>query len=70
MLGNYGSERKYVNEFPGVNSRLDEMQAALLLQKLPNLDRDNARRREIAERYLAEVKNPLLVLPEPPADSQ
>lgn len=70
MLGNYGSERKYVNEFPGVNSRLDEMQAALLLQKLPNLDRDNARRREIAERYLAEVKNPLLVLPEPPADPQ
>lgn len=68
MLGNYGSERKYVNEFPGVNSRLDEMQAALLLQKLPHLDAWNARRREIAARYVGEVKNPLLRLPVIPAD--
>jgi dTDP-4-amino-4,6-dideoxygalactose transaminase len=68
MLGNYGSEKKYVNKYRGVNSRLDEMQAALLLQKLPNLDRDNARRREIAARYVGEVKNPLLRLPEIPAD--
>ena len=37
-LGNYGSEQKYVNKYEGVNSRLDEVQAALLLEKLPHLD--------------------------------
>ena len=68
MLGNYGSERKYVNKYRGVNSRLDEIQAAFLLAKLPHLDAWNARRREIAARYVGEVKNPLLRLPEIPAD--
>ena len=68
MLGNYGSEKKYVNEFRGVNSRLDEIQAAFLLAKLPHLDAWNNRRREIAARYVREVKNPLLRLPEIPAD--
>ena len=68
MLGNYGSEKKYVNEFRGVNSRLDEIQAAFLLAKLPHLDAWNSRRREIAARYVREVKNPLLRLPEIPAD--
>ncbi|SHJ36712.1 DegT/DnrJ/EryC1/StrS aminotransferase family protein [Fibrobacter sp. UWP2] len=68
MLGNYGSEKKYVNKYRGVNSRLDEMQAAFLLAKLPHLDAWNARRREIAARYVGEVKNPLLRLPEIPAD--
>ena len=57
-LGNYGSEQKYVNKYVGVNSRLDEIQAAILLAKLPHLDAWNSRRREIAARYCAEIKNP------------
>lgn len=68
MLGNYGSEQKYVNKYRGVNSRLDEIQAAFLLAKLPHLDAWNERRREIAARYVREVCNPLLRLPEIPAD--
>ena len=68
MLGNYGSEQKYVNCYRGVNSRLDEIQAAFLLAKLPHLDSWNARRHEIAARYCTEVKNPLIRLPEIPAD--
>ena len=68
MLGNYGSEKKYVNKYRGVNSRLDEIQAAFLLAKLPHLDAWNARRREIAARYVNEVKNSLFRLPEIPAD--
>lgn len=67
-LANYGSERKYVNLYRGVNSRLDEMQAALLLKKLPHLDAWNARRREIAARYLNEIRNPLIGLPGAPAN--
>ena len=65
-LGNYGSEQKYVNKFKGVNSRLDEMQAALLLAKLPYLNGSNERRRKIAERYCREIKNPKVLLPELP----
>ena len=65
-LGNYGSEHKYVNKYKGVNSRLDEMQAALLLAKLPDLDASNARRREIAARYCREIKNLKISLPEIP----
>ena len=59
-LGNYGSVEKYVNKYVGVNSRLDEVQAAVLLAKLPHLDSWNARRQEIAGRYCAEIKNPLV----------
>ena len=62
-LGNYGSHKKYVNDYQGVNSRLDEIQAAILDVKLKYLDRDNAKRREIAKIYLREIKNPSLVLP-------
>jgi len=57
-LGNYGSVQKYVNKYAGVNSRLDEIQAAILLAKLPHLDAWNNRRREIAARYCAEIRNP------------
>lgn len=64
MLANYGSASKYVNEYKGVNSRMDEWQAAALSVKLPRLDADNERRRRIATRYLAEVNNPLFRLPE------
>ena len=62
-LRNYGSEKKYHNQYIGINSRLDELQAAFLNVKLPTLDRDNEIRRSIAKRYLAEIKNPLINLP-------
>ena len=62
-LRNYGSEIKYHNEFIGVNSRLDELQAAFLNLKLPNLDDDNEKRRAIAKRYLTEIKNDKIILP-------
>lgn len=60
---NYGSGKKYVNDLPGHNSRLDEMQAAILSAKLPHLDADNARRRAIARYYLANLHQPELTLP-------
>ena len=69
-LGNYGSEQKYVNKYEGVNSRLDEVQAALLLEKLPHLDAWNARRREIAARYGREISNPQIRFTPVPADPQ
>lgn len=62
-LRNYGSEQKYCNEYIGVNSRLDELQAAFLNLKLPNLNADNDNRRAIAKRYLVEIKNDKIILP-------
>lgn len=62
-LGNYGSDYKYHHIYKGHNSRLDELQAAFLSAKLPQLDRMNAERRSIADRYLAEIRNPQVVLP-------
>lgn len=62
-LRNYGSEAKYKNEYIGVNSRLDELQAAFLNVKLPNLDAENNVRRFIAKRYLSEIKNDKIALP-------
>lgn len=62
-LRNYGSEKKYYNNFVGVNSRLDELQAAFLNLKLPNLNADNTKRRLIAKRYLSEIKNNKIILP-------
>jgi dTDP-4-amino-4,6-dideoxygalactose transaminase len=62
-LRNYGSETKYYNDYIGVNSRLDELQAAFLNVKLPNLDLENEKRRKIAERYLSEIKNEKITLP-------
>lgn len=62
-LRNYGSEKKYLNIYQGVNSRLDEIQAAMLRVKLTMLDNDIKIRQEIAQRYLSEIKNPLLELP-------
>jgi len=61
-LGNYGSERKYVFAYRGLNSRIDELQAAVLTEKLPYLDEENARRREIAARYNT-ISNPHIILP-------
>ena len=67
-LANYGSNQKYVNIYQGLNSRLDEIQAAVLGVKLKYIDAENNRRREIAKRYIAEIKNPNIILPENPAD--
>ncbi|MEK7645682.1 MAG: DegT/DnrJ/EryC1/StrS family aminotransferase [Patescibacteria group bacterium] len=62
-LRNYGSHKKYYNQYAGINSRLDEMQAAVLLVKLKYLDKSNNKRREIAELYLNNIKNSKLILP-------
>jgi len=62
-LRNYGSETKYHNDFIGINSRLDELQAAFLNVKSPNLDAENEKRRTIAKRYLSEIKNDKIILP-------
>ena len=62
-IANYGSDRKYHHIYKGVNSRLDEIQAALLDVKLPHLDADNARRREIAKYYRENITNPKIILP-------
>ena len=62
-LRNYGSKIKYENEIVGVNSRLDELQAAFLNVKLPHLDAENQIRRQIAKRYLSAIKNDKIILP-------
>lgn len=62
-LRNYGSHKKYENTYTGVNSRLDEIQAAMLRVKLPHLDSEVKRRQYIANRYINEINNPLLTLP-------
>jgi dTDP-4-amino-4,6-dideoxygalactose transaminase len=69
-LGNYGSAKKGINELPGVNSRLDEIQAAILNLKLGRLDADNARRRRAADFYLRNINNPKIRLPDVPARAQ
>lgn len=65
-LANYGSNQKYVNIYQGLNSRLDEIQAAVLDVKLKYIDAENKRRREIAEKYISEIKNLKIILPELP----
>jgi dTDP-4-amino-4,6-dideoxygalactose transaminase len=62
-LRNFGSEKKYINRYRGVNSRLDEIQAAILSVKLKHLDEDNNRRRKVAESYLASIRNDSVILP-------
>lgn len=62
-LHNYGSSIKYIHEQEGVNSRIDEFQAATLRIKLKRLDSDNERRRAIARRYISEIKNPMVKTP-------
>lgn len=62
-LGNYGSSKKYVFDYVGFNSRLDEIQAAILCEKLKSLDSDNDRRRIVADRYLSEIINPKIRVP-------
>ncbi len=64
MLRNYGSEKRYHNKVVGVNSRLDEMQAGLLRVRLKHMSELEQEKREICERYLAEIHNNLIKLPE------
>ena len=63
-LANYGSDRKYHHIYKGVNSRLDEIQAAVLDIKLKHLDKDNSKRKEISKYYRDNIKNPLIILPQ------
>jgi dTDP-4-amino-4,6-dideoxygalactose transaminase len=62
-LGNYGSKQKYINQYQGLNSRLDEIQAAFLSVKLKHLDAENQHRRQIAQYYLENIKHPDIILP-------
>lgn len=66
--GNYGSDYKYHHIYQGNNSRLDEMQAAFLIAKLPHLERMNVERRRIAQMYLDGIKNEEVILPYVPKD--
>ncbi len=63
MLGNYGSRAKYLNAVAGFNSRLDEIQAAILSVKLRYLEHENLRRREFATQYIDGICNPMVELP-------
>lgn len=62
-LANYGSQKKYVFKYTGRNSRLDEIQAAVLDVKLKYLDQDNKHRQEVAKMYYEGINNPLITLP-------
>ena len=63
-LRNYGSEKKYYNKYQGINSRLDEIQAALLRIKLHHIEEITKEREEIAHQYLHGIKNPAIMLPQ------
>ncbi|MBW3530949.1 DegT/DnrJ/EryC1/StrS family aminotransferase [Shewanella sp. NKUCC06_TVS] len=63
-LRNYGSHKKYENLYQGVNSRLDEIQAAMLRVKLPYLEAETTRRQQISQKYRAGITNPQIILPQ------
>ncbi|NKI19133.1 DegT/DnrJ/EryC1/StrS family aminotransferase [Spongiibacter sp. KMU-166] len=65
ILSNYGSQKKYQNDYVGVNSRLDEMQAAILRVKLAGLSSENRRRGEIAAKYAEGLRHNAILLPDP-----
>lgn len=69
-LANYGSNQKYVNIYQGLNSRLDEIQAAVLDIKLKYIDQENNVRRQIAKKLIEEIKNPKIILPEYPENEK
>ena len=69
-LGNYGSAKKYVFRHQGMNSRIDELQAAALRVKLPRLDAENARRMEIARLYRRKISNPAVEVPAEAPDGE
>lgn len=68
-MSNYGSQEKYLNEMKGLNSRMDEIQAAVLCLKLGRLDADNEARRKVAKAYSEGITNPLISLPAMPSES-
>ena len=70
VLTNYGSEEKYINAYKGLNSRMDEIQAAFLSVKLNYLDAENKKRLEIAKLYCKNIKNKNIILPEIPNDNE
>ncbi|AXG74986.1 DegT/DnrJ/EryC1/StrS family aminotransferase [Flavobacterium arcticum] len=65
-IANYGSEEKYINKYQGLNSRLDEIQAAVLNVKLPYLNEENQKRKEIAKYYNEHINNSAIILPKLP----
>jgi len=67
-IANYGSEEKYINIYQGLNSRMDEIQAAVLKVKLKYIDTENETRRAIAAQYLAGIRNPQITIPQLPDD--
>ena len=67
-MSNYGSSKKYVNRMKGMNSRMDEVQAAVLCLKLKRLDADNEARRRVAQAYSEGIDNPAITLPTLPSD--
>ncbi len=69
-LANYGSQKKYVFKYTGRNSRLDEIQAAVLDVKLKYLEQDNQHRKEVAHYYYEHINNPLITLPDLLPDAQ
>ena len=69
-LANYGSEVKYINKYQGLNSRLDEVQAAALDVKLKYLDGENEKRRQVVQYYIDNITNPEIVMPIVPNDPQ
>ncbi|MHC4625753.1 MAG: DegT/DnrJ/EryC1/StrS family aminotransferase, partial [Planctomycetota bacterium] len=69
-LRNYGSDERYFNKYPGINSRMDEFQAAVLCIKLRSLDKDNSSRRKVAQFYLETIRNDRITLPKRPENPQ
>lgn len=69
-LANYGSAQKYVNQYQGLNSRMDEIQAAFLSVKLCYVDHETSRRREISDYYIKKITNPNIILPEKGGDDE
>lgn len=69
-LANYGSQKKYVFKYAGINSRMSELDAAVLAVKLKYLDEDNAKRQQVAAYYYEHISNPLITLPSRIADEE
>lgn len=69
-LANYGSDRKYINIYKGLNSRMDELQAAVLDIKLKYIDHQNKIRRKVAQKFISGITHPEIILPENPIDEK
>lgn len=69
-LANYGSHKKYENKYRGLNSRMDEIQAAFLSVKIKHIDYENKIRRQVAEAYISGINNKLIGLPEQPSEAE